>query len=495
MMQNAFRNSSHWNDHGLPRSGTGFDPARKFAGMLAASLLGLMIAGCGREADQQIAPEPFDTIAPPAEKTTEAGSIGVSQRIASPATTAPATAGVPLSVDSLASPERLASPESLVEKAIELLETGETESALKVAFQARELAPDDPNVLFTVARGLAARRRFHEAVRTLDRLAAAHPETWLPAIGQTAEWLVEMGETDEAEKRYQALRHEVDDASQSFIDRQLALMFLRQGRRLEAARIFQSLCASGDINLPELMMLLKISIPLSDQMNLPENVDPITPLGRAQAAVGRGEWDKAQRDLDRSEQTEEVVAMRGRIYAQQQQREKLKQWALREYPNTPANPEASFAWGVYQLQIEEANQAAKALASVIIADPTNQDAYQWLAKSLVALNRSNDADRITARAELIGQTQTIGKKLAGGSVTADEMRKLADLLDQLQRPLEALAWRAMRVSFDQSGGQIDAAQAAKAYADIERLRQERQRDGTTEPDRAFVLCGVDLELP
>ncbi|MCP4888136.1 MAG: hypothetical protein GY904_16180, partial [Planctomycetaceae bacterium] len=460
MMQNAFRKPSDWNDHGLPRLGIGFDQAGKFAVMFTACLLGLTIAGCGSEADQQFAPEPFEPIAPTAEKTIEAESTDVSPRIATTAPTPPITAREPLSVESLAPAERLAPAESLVEKAIELLEIGESESALKVAFQARELAPDDPNVLFTVARGLAARRRFHEAVRTLDRLAAAHPETWLPAIGQTAEWLVEMGETEEAEKRYRALRREVDDASQSFIDRQLALMFLRQGRRLDAAKIFQTLCASGDINLPELMMLLRISIPLSDQMNLPENVDPITPLGRAQAAVGRGEWDKALRDLDRSEQTDEVVAMRGRVYAQQQQQEKLKQWALREYPNTPANPEASFAWGVYQLQIEDANQAAKALASVIIADPTDQDAYQWLAKSLVALNRSNDAERIAARAELIGQTQTIGKKLAGGSVTADEMRKLAGLLEQLQRPLEALAWRAMRVSFEQSGGQIDAAQAA-----------------------------------
>ncbi|MEE2938331.1 MAG: hypothetical protein VYA84_20270 [Planctomycetota bacterium] len=462
--------------------------------MFAASLLGLMIAGCGSEADPQLAPEPFELIAPTAEKN-ESQSTGVSPKIAPPAPTAPVTAGEPLPAETLAFPERIASAESLVEKAIELLQTGETESALKIAFQARELAPDDPNVLFTVARGLAARRRFHEAVRTLDRLAAAHPETWLPAIGQTAEWLVEMGETEEAEKRYRTLRSEVDDASQSFIDRQLALMFLRQGRRLDAAKIFQSLCASGDINLPELMTLLKISIPLSNQMNLPENVDPITPLGRAQAAAGRGEWDKAQRDLDRSEQTEEVVAMRGRIYAKQQQQEKLKQWALLEYPNTHPNPEASFAWGVYQLQIKEANRAAKALASVIIADPTNQDAYHWLAKSLVALNRSNDAARITARAELIDQTQKIGKKLAGGSVNADEMRKLADLLEQLQRPLEALAWRAMRVSFEQSGGQIDAAQAAKAYAEIERQRQECQQNGITEPDRAFILCGVDLELP
>ena len=486
MTQHASRNYSQWNDCKLQLKGIAFDVTRRFAVTCAASLLGLTMTGCGSEPGPQIAPEPFVPVAPTAEKTAEAESTGISPRPETSAPIAPVGAR-----ESLSPP----SPQRLVEKAIQLLETGETESALKAAFQAKELAPNDPDVLFTFARGLAARSRFHEAVRTLDRLAAAHPETWLPAIGQTAEWLVEMGETDEAEQRYRKLRGEVDEASQSFVDRQLALMFLRQGQRPTAAKIFQSLCAAGDINLPELMMLLRISFPLSERMNLPENVDPITPLGRAQAAVGRGEWDKAQRDLDRSEQTDQVIAMRGRIYAQQQQPETLKQWAIRDYPDAATSPEANFAWGVYQLQIEDANQAATAFASVIIADPTDREAYQWLAKSLESLNRPNDADRITARAELIDQTQRIGKKLAEGSITADEIRELADLLDQLQRPLEALAWRAMRVSFEQSGGQIEAGQASKAYAEIERLRKELVRSGTTEPDKDFVLCGVDLELP
>ncbi|MDG2224235.1 MAG: hypothetical protein P8L85_22830 [Rubripirellula sp.] len=464
---------------------------QRFASLVAAGLLLLTITGCGSEPDPLLAPEPFATIAPEpsaptAETTIEAESATTPPLTETSGSTTPAAAQKPLSPPS---------PQKLVEQAIELLEAGDSKSALNAAFQANELAPDDPNVLFTVARGLAARSRFHEAVRTLDRLAAAHPETWLPAIGQTAEWLVEMGDTDEAEQRYRKLRSEVDDASQPFVDRQLALMFLRQGRRPAAAKIYQSLCATGDIQLPELMLLLKVSFPLSDRMNLPENVEPITPLGRAQAAAGQGEWDKAQRDLDRGEQTDEVVAMRGRIYAQQKQQEKLKQWALRDYPNATANPEANFAWGVHQLQIENADQAATAFASVIVADQTDRDAYQLLAKSLGSLNRPNDADRIRARAELIDQTQKIGAKLAAGSVTAEEMNELANLLEQLHRPLEALAWRAMRVSYEQSSGQIQASQASKAYAEIERLREALLRSGTTEPDREFLLCGIELELP
>lgn len=380
-------------------------------------------------------------------------------------------------------------PASLVDAAIEALGNGDTLSALSSAQRAETLDPENPDVQFILARALGARNRFHEAVRILDALAAEHPETQLFSIGQTAEWLVEMGDGVEAEKRYRDLRTKVDARSQPMVDRQLARLFIRQGRRLEAASVIRDLCRAGDIELAELLLLLQVAYPVSDGMTFSSTLEPISDTGEAMVKIASGQWDEALAKLDEADKSPDVVALRGRIHARQPDSDALEEWVLDDYDSARDIPNSKYAWGIYQLQIGQADEAAKAFASVVVADPTDVDAYVGFAKSLASLQRAEDAERVDARADLIRQTQEIGAQVAQGTARVPEIRTLVDLLQRLQRPMESLAWQAISTSYQQGGGEIDSAEASRRYAEIARQRLEQQ---ASEPSKEFILCDVDL---
>ena len=63
-----------------------------------------------------------------------------------------------------------------------------------------------------------------------------------------------------------------------------------------------------------------------------------------------------------------------------------------------------------------------------------------MSQSLEKLGASSEAEKTSARAKLIQQTQTLGNELAESSVSdIEKITTLATLLDELQRPMEALA--------------------------------------------------------
>ncbi len=391
--------------------------------------------------------------------------------------------------------QTLSDPALLVERSIEWLESGDAVSAMAAARKAHSLAPEDPDVRFTLARCLAARQRFHEAVHVLDRLAADHPETSLPAMGQSAEWLVEMGQGDEAQRRYEALRQQLDAGSQSMVDRQLAMLFVRQGQRRKAAEVIRTLCRAGDVNLSELLLLLQVSYPLGEGLALSTTQEPLNNLGSAMSALGKRDWTAALEAVDRNNAAPEAIALRGRLIALQigtASSKELEDWVSNDYPSVAELPDAKLAWAGHQLAIGQPKQAARACASVILADPTDHEAYQLFAQSLSALGRPDESERVAERARLIAQTQQIGKQVAAGEARAEQIATLSEILEQLGRPLEAIAWRAISASYQQAGGQLNREQALALFEELSQRRREWLDSGKTDASPETVLCGVDL---
>ena len=94
-----------------------------------------------------------------------------------------------------------------------------------------------------MARVLAEKHRFRQAVKMLDDLAVDFPDAKLAVLGQTAEWLVFQGDWTAAEERYRTLLTLVDETS--LIDRLLSRLLIRQGRQVEARVLLQRLCKLG----------------------------------------------------------------------------------------------------------------------------------------------------------------------------------------------------------------------------------------------------------
>ncbi|MEM1069378.1 MAG: hypothetical protein AAGI63_10810 [Planctomycetota bacterium] len=449
----------------------------------------LIASGCGGDASQTESGEQTVVESLESSETVSPSEASESTTLLEPAASGESQTAIPAESNPI--DELPSDPFELIDRAISSLEAGDGEAAFKIALHAKRLAPEDPDVLFTYARALAARSRLFEAVRVLDRLAESHPETRLFAIGQTAEWLVEMGDAEAAEKRYRELRREVDDASQSFVDHQLVMMFMRQGERFKAAEVIRELCKTGDVNLSELILLLKVGIPLPESEKLFGEFEPVTDLGIVMQSISRGDWQEALQKLERPNASDQVLAMRGRVYAEQNQSNALREWIEAEYANVADRNDAKFAWAIHQLANQQGAQAAKVLSEVLLRDPTNVAAYEGLADALVLLDQTESASAAKMRAGQIQQSQQIGAQFASGSADAVSIQKMVDLLAGLNRPLESLAWESIAIRFRQSSGQLNEQQAEAAYADLARRRSEVVQNKSFELDPEFVLLGID----
>jgi tetratricopeptide (TPR) repeat protein len=211
----------------------------------------LLAVGCGRKSDSTSPAVPADVSARPEEnaaavtpKTDSSSNLPEFSASVSPEGSTSPPQPAPAAQRSVA-----VDPQQLRDEALAALESGDSGEALRLIRRSVAGDPEDPEALFVMARVLAERNRFAEAIRMLDGLAERMPGLEIPVLGQTAEWSVFQGQWEEAERRYRALREEVDDAGRQMVDRRLAQLLLRQGRRLDANVHLQRLCRGGNIGV------------------------------------------------------------------------------------------------------------------------------------------------------------------------------------------------------------------------------------------------------
>ncbi|WP_372898491.1 tetratricopeptide repeat protein, partial [Stieleria sp.] len=328
-------------------------------------------------------------------------------------------------------------PAELHEAALTALESDDLDRAFALARKATSAAPDDPQSTFLMARVLAERNRFPEAVKMLDDLLVELPDARLPIYGQTADWLVLQGRYDEAEKRYREVLKEVPDASMA--QRTLAQLLLRQGRRSEAATYLRQLCQSGVVEPSNLRSLLRLAYPFAADANS-EELEPIGPQGRARFEISQGNWQDALQTLKQADSNDpDFDAVVGRIHAQLhlqgQDSEALTRWAQssRSTPNDASD--YWFAMAAHHADQGEHQKAVRCLCNAIMRDPTDAASYRLMAESFHALDLADRAAEASRRAELIAETHQIGEQMASDpDIDLDQVSRLAELLDELARP-------------------------------------------------------------
>ncbi|MEO1526121.1 MAG: tetratricopeptide repeat protein [Planctomycetota bacterium] len=386
----------------------------------------------------------------------------------------------------------MADPAAVRDAAIESLEAGDLDRAFELTRRAKRLDPANPETVFLNARVLAARNRFAEAVQALDDLAAAVPEAKLPVLGQTAEWMVLQGRYDEAEKRYTELLDVVGEGG--LVSRRLAQLFLRQGRRVEAAEHLRVLCREGNIEEVELRALLSIAKPISGEQPDNDELEPIGALGRARLLASGEDWRAARAEIESvGSPSIDESALRARVYASVDEFDSLAQWLEGAgKPTETVPPDGWFAIACLAAHQGKHARAVDALCNGVQLDPTDAEAYAQLSKSLAELGMDEQAKDAAMRAELLRQTQEIGKRMSNAeSPGSEDLASLIKLLRQLRRPSEALAWSAVATIYAQSRSEISRADAIKK---LEQINQDRLVTASESSDiKQFILCGIDPE--
>lgn len=383
---------------------------------------------------------------------------------------------------------------------IQALEAGESEAAYDVARQAMRLNDEDPKVIFLMAMVLAERQRFPEAIGMLDELAETTPDARLPALGQTADWLVRYGRWSEAESRYRQILKLVP--ASALVHRSIAKLLLRQGRRLEALQHLQQLCHLGDVTEQELRSMLSIAHPLIGDVE-EGYLEPIGRLGMAREDVARGDWKSARTRLQADSSSDSTfaaleAALLGRCHAVLDEHDSLRAWIAEAEDSVNDTADAWYAKGSYAAAIGLQEEATRCFLETVLRDPTDRDGYTALAQALVSSGASKESvEAVRQRAALINQTQTLGTQLAVGEQRDQQsLLQLRDQLTQLQRPLEALGWRGVWLTYANASLTISEDEVQQVLDEIVQKRDSLMAEGRTGAPADFVRCNIDLgQLP
>ena len=354
--------------------------------------------------------------------------------------------------------------------------------------------PDNVQVLFGLASVEAARGNLQQAIDLLGEIPEDHPEAGIPALGQSADWCLQIKRYDEAERRYAKILERVPQAAPA--RRQLAYLLNRQGRRQEASLHVRELCKLGDIRQDELRSLIILSDAIYDDPSKAEEQSvgdrpywPIGPGGEARALFGQAKFEEAVRKLHplvaSGDAPPSILALYGRAVAEAQDDERFLWWLSRTDERTRDYADYWAAVGAFESSQRRFTSATRALGEAIDRDPTDYPSMGRLRQCLSTLGDDAMSKRWSDRWLAIRETAKAHSRVAQSNPPSPEaIGELASLLFHLNRPLEAARWKSIEGYYRET-----------PKSEMQQWNAEREHlvaSGTGFPTQSDRLCGMDL---
>lgn len=428
----------------------------------AISLLEIAAFFCGSLCWLGCSPDPSP--APPAEERPRRSAVSEQQAASEPPKQRPA--------EQSDRSERSAS--QFVSQLSELIEQQRYDEAQRLARSALLAHPSHPEILFLAARAQAAADQLEVALELLSQIPPENTQAKIAALGTSADWLVKAEQFDRAIPKYEAI---LDlHPTVTMAHRQLASLLNRLGRRQRAITHLQALCRAGDITQAELASMISRrdpshtvsettqirssstssdvgAGPLAQARRLlsdGEHRAAISMLVRAVESPGRptGETPSETPPSEISKLDPVAVALLGRASADADDPNGLWCWWRHLDQRQPPLADHWYALGALTARhLDAPEMTADLLGEAVIRDPTDWVAYGLLENMMNRLQRNGDELFFKSRAAWIKRTihasNRIGESAAASAEDIDDIDRLANLLDQLGRPLEATMWRAL----------------------------------------------------
>lgn len=401
----------------------------------------------------------------------------------------------------VAEPEPPAPPDrdQVISQSEKMIEQGRFDRAAAELRSLLVVDPTDVEVVFRLASLTAQQGDLAGGIELLDSIPVDHPEAGFPALGQSADWSMQLKRYEDAERRY---RKVLELFPQSPVaHRKLAYLLNCQGRRHEAATHIYELCKQGNVRQDELHALNHLSHAMyddpSDQPASEGEVKywPIGPAAEARRLFTAEEYQAAAEQLDEAvtagDQPAAVVALFGRAAAEAQDQQRFDRWLAMIDSSVEEHAEYWSAIGLHLITENRHAEAARALLEAIDRDPTDYRSIGRLRSALETLGRNEEASRWDDRAMQLQRLYTQNNRVADApSPNIESFNQLADMLDDLDRPLEAVLWRSI-------GGYYQGLPKA-AMSELNSRLGEIVRGGQGLPSQASRLCRInpaDFPLP
>lgn len=382
-------------------------------------------------------------------------------------------------------------PEQRLEAARAFLAEGNLVAAQRQIRPLLISQPEDPQLILLSARIEAAAGDKIAASEALEAIGPSQPESHREALWLAAQWLIERGHYEAAQAKLQRMLKQYEDTER--VRRRLAMLLNNQGRRIEAAEHLRALARSGGIREKELFAMNTYSEPFIDEsVPKPDFGGELTPAALAQAKRlhADGELVKARDLVERLRRrfpdSARIAAFQGRVYSDVRGDQWLGDWAADLPEGVQREPEYWHVLGKWLQRQGQYREAVRCFAETIARDPTDRTAYLGLARSLERLGKHEAAVRANQRFELLSEAAGIARKIGLEPGSFAQLSRMAEILDQLGRPWEAISWR--EVAWKSRG--IAAAEGERPDWEAQRQALAR-REGEQRPDAAH-LCGLDL---
>ena len=389
--------------------------------------------------------------------------------------------------------------EQRLNQATRLMERGQFAEAASTLTRLLVADPDDVEVLFMLANLDASQGNLAAGIEKLDAIPREHPEAGIPALGQSADWCMELGRYEDAEQRYRDVLRIVPDAYPA--RRQLAFLLNCQGRRHEAAVEVRELCKLGNVRQDELHSLIMLSHAMHDDPDKAGDAvstggreqgviyAPIGPGGVARKLFTDGKFSEAADVLEASVESgtapAALVALYGRAVVEAQDDRRFLSWLSQVDDATRDTADYWAAIGTYLISQRRFEEATRALLEAADRDPTDMYSFGRLGQTLLTLDDADGSQRWIDRWDEINELIKANNRLSETSPPdPDRMADLIVLLEKLNRPLEAVLWKSIE---DHQRGAMEEQQVANN----DRLQQLVASDEgfASREDR---LCGIDL---
>ncbi|OYP37966.1 FG-GAP-like repeat-containing protein [Rhodopirellula sp. MGV] len=349
--------------------------------------------------------------------------------------------------------------------------------------------PDDAEIVFRLAAFYADQNKLSLAIDMLSKIPSGHPDAGLPALGQAADWCMQVGRYDDAEQRYRAILDVVPSAAEAH--RKLAFLYNCQGRRHEAASHLQQLCRQGNIRQDELHALIHLSHAMTDETETVEEIQykPLGVSAKARSLFTDEQYEEAfeclQESIQEDTQPASIEALFGRAAAEAQDMTQLEKWLSNVDPEVQQYAEYWAAIGLWLVTQNRHQEAARALLEAIDRDPTDYRSISRLRSVMETLGDEDAANRWDTRAVTLRSLFLANNRVADMAAPDPEtIEKLAAILDQLDRSLEAVLWRSIAAYHQQA--------PRETMLKLQQTMRTLVKAEHGFPERQTRLCGVKI---
>ncbi len=425
------------------------------------------------------------------------------------------------------SPKDNRSPTSVKQRELRLQEAEKLEAAKRYSDSASVLRqlllanPNDTEVIFRIANVTALLGDLQSAIDFLDSISPDDLEAGLPALGQSADWCMELKKYRDAEAKYRKILQLAPQAS--IAHRRLALLLNRQGRRHEAATHIQTLCQMGDVRQDELHALIVLSDAMGssneaeDQdlasansnpaMDQPEGSDvdysPINDWGRARILFTERKYAEAAERLRASFDESlalpdarsksravppSIIAFYGRTLAESQNDPEFLAWYQKTETQNALKEQAEYwaAIGTYLASQQKPQPASRALLEALTRDPTDFRSMNRLHQMLELMGKEEEAKRWENRWKSNREVLLANNAISeSAEVNVEAMDEIASQLTGLDRNLEAVLWK-MLESYHRGLG-------TEVLSGWNQQREQLVQNNQCFPNISVRLCEMDRD--